>query len=95
MTLGWPLVALLVVVVGAMMIGSALLGRKSGESRAKGAEEGEKQSLGVRRGVTEVYVGDDVAGRGEHAVSLHGLQGIHKPRRDRARREPKGSSGRP
>jgi len=47
----------------------------------EGAKEGEEQSLGVRRRVTEMYVGDDVAGRGEHAVSLHGLHRMHKPDR--------------
>jgi len=57
--------------------------RTSGE----GAKERDEQPFGVRRGVPEVYVGDDVAGRGEHAVSLHGLLAIHKRRPRRGHRD--------
>ncbi len=50
--------------------------RRAAGQRAK---EGEEQSLGLGRGVTEMHVGDDVAGRGEHAVSLLAAALAHKP----------------
>ena len=39
--------------------------------------ESSRRSVGVRR-VTEMDVGDDVAGRGKHAVSLHGGHRLYK-----------------
>jgi hypothetical protein len=54
--------------------------RPSGQA----AKKGDEQSLDVRRRVTQVDVGYDVAGWGKHAVSLYGHPGVYKrmPGRD-------------